>query len=52
MLTSFFLAKFIFIILESSEMHIDLVASKFGEKLNNFVIYGDIVVNFCQYVVN
>ena len=34
------LAKLFFIILESSETHFDLVASKIGAKLNNLVIKG------------
>ena len=34
------------IFLESSETRFDLVASKIGAKLNNFVIYDDILVNF------
>ena len=43
---TFFLAKLFSIFLESSETHFDLVASKIGAKLNNLVIYGDILVNF------
>ena len=31
------------IFLESFETHFDLVASKFGEKLNNLVIHDDIL---------
>ena len=34
------------ILLESSKTHFDQVVSKFGAKLNNLVIYGDMLVNF------
>ena len=48
-ISTFFLAKCFFRIrLESSEMNFVLVASKIGAKLNNFVIYGDILVNFLR----
>ena len=43
--TKIFFAKFLFIFIESSETHFDLVVSKIGVKLNNFVIYRDILVN-------
>jgi len=38
--------KLFLIVLESSEMYFDLVASKIGTKFNNLVIYGDILVNY------
>ena len=43
-----FSAKLFLILLESSETNFDLVACKIGAKLNNLVIYGDIMVNFLR----
>jgi len=40
------LTKLFFLVLESSEMYFDLVASKIGIKFNDLVIYGDILVNY------
>ena len=45
----FFLAYIFFIFLKSSETYYDLVASKIRAKLINFVIYGDILVNFLEF---
>ena len=43
--------KLIFSFSESSETHFDLVTSKIGAKLNNLVIYGDILVNFLRNLI-
>ena len=46
--TEFFFVVYetFFIFLESSETRFNFVTGKIGEKLNNVVIYGDILVNF------
>ena len=42
------LAKQFLILLESSEIHFNLVAKKIRTKVNNLAIYGEILVNFLK----
>ena len=51
MSTFLFYAKLFFNFLESSKTHFDIVATKIGVKLNNLVIYGDILVNFLRILI-